>query len=224
MLKILVITNDFSPRVGGINEYVDQIVRRLPEAVVFAADWEGARAFDETYPHRVIRWRSTTLRASRDATARAIEIARAERPDLIVFGALYPLGAMGRAITNATGLPYAGWTHGVEPVMCGAPVARALYARVARGASLVTAVSEWSRAIQQRAVRRDIELLRPGIDQAAFHPGIDAEPLRARHALGDAPVIVNVARLVKRKGNDVLIRALPRLADAGVRLVVVGAG
>jgi phosphatidylinositol alpha-1,6-mannosyltransferase len=226
-LKVLVITNDFSPRVGGINDYVDQIVRRLPSAVVFAADWEGARAFDLTYPHPVVRWGSRQMKASSEVAARAIDIARAERPDVIVFGAAYPLGAIGRRITAATGVPYAGWTHGVEAVVSRAPVSAQLYARVARGAVLLTAVSEWSRRIQRRAVgKTPLELLSPGIDPVAFHAGVDAEHLRARHRLGDGPVIVSVARLVKRKGNDMVIRALPRIAEQhpGVRFVVVGNG
>jgi phosphatidylinositol alpha-1,6-mannosyltransferase len=50
--------------------------------------------------------------------------------------------------------------------------------------------------------------------------------VRDRHGLGDAPVVCCVSRLVARKGQDMLIRALPRLAQSvpGVRLLIVGGG
>jgi len=65
--------------------------------------------------------------------------------------------------------------------------------------------------------------LTPGVDTERFHPGVDGQPVRQRYGLGDRPVIVCVSRLVKRKGQDMLIRALPlirrEVPDAMVLLV-----
>jgi phosphatidylinositol alpha-1,6-mannosyltransferase len=66
----------------------------------------------------------------------------------------------------------------------------------------------------------------PGADTEAFHPGLPTQETRARHGLTDRPLIVCVSRLVARKGQDTLIRALPeirrRVPDAA--LLVVGSG
>lgn len=229
-MKVLVVTNDFPPRVGGINYYVDHIMRRFPagEVVVFAAGWPGAREHDATFPHPVIRWPANDMKPSRAVAARVIEIVRAERPDVFVFGATYPLGRIAPAVKAATGVPYAGFTHGVEVAISRAPVARSSFARVGRDATLLTAVSDWCRRIIRRVVGSNprLELLPPGIDADAFHPDVETEHLRARHALGDGPVIVCVSRLVRRKGQDVTIRALPAVAAEfpDVRFVVVGGG
>ena len=64
------------------------------------------------------------------------------------------------------------------------------------------------------------------MDVDTYHPTVDGEPVRARLGLTDRPVVVCVSRLVPRKGQDMLIRALPeirrRVPDAA--LLIVGGG
>jgi phosphatidylinositol alpha-1,6-mannosyltransferase len=66
----------------------------------------------------------------------------------------------------------------------------------------------------------------PGADVDAFRPDLDVDEIRARHGLGGRPIVVCVSRLVPRKGQDVLIRAMPdvvrRVPDAA--LLIVGDG
>jgi phosphatidylinositol alpha-1,6-mannosyltransferase len=68
--------------------------------------------------------------------------------------------------------------------------------------------------------------LTPGVDSDVFTPDADGRAVRQRYGLGDRPVIVCVSRLMPRKGQDVLIRALPRVLrrvpDAA--LLLVGGG
>uniref|UniRef100_UPI00047704F7 glycosyltransferase family 4 protein n=1 Tax=Nocardiopsis lucentensis TaxID=53441 RepID=UPI00047704F7 len=68
--------------------------------------------------------------------------------------------------------------------------------------------------------------LAPGVDTERFRPGAGGEEVRARHGLGGRPVVVCVSRLVRRKGQDTLLRAWPRvLADVpDAALLVVGDG
>ncbi len=56
-MHVFVVTNDFPPRMGGINYLVDQIMRRFPagEVTIFSSTYPGAAEFDATYPHEVIR-------------------------------------------------------------------------------------------------------------------------------------------------------------------------
>lgn len=227
-MKILVVTNDFPPRVGGINYYVDHIMRRFSsgEVVVFASSWPGAAEFDPTFPHPVIRWPHKSMQPTPAVTRRVIEVIRAEQPDVVLFGATFPLGLMGPALRRATGVPYAGFTHGVE--IGAARAARPVFGHIGRNAALLTTVSEWCRGHLRRAVgpATPIEILLPGIEQDLFHPGVDDAPIRARHQIGDGPVIACVSRLVARKGQDTVIRAMPRILAAypDARFLVVGGG
>jgi len=64
------------------------------------------------------------------------------------------------------------------------------------------------------------------VDDVEFHPGAGGGTVRARHGLEGRPLIVCVSRMVARKGQDVLVRALPlvRARVPGAALLLVGDG
>ena len=229
-MNVLVVTNDFPPRVGGVNGYVAELMRRFPagDVTVFAPDWPAAADFDATYPQRVIRWPGRGLYPTAPVRDRVEELVRDTKADVILFGAAAPLALMGRTIQKRTGVPYATFTHGVEVWAGQVPVTRGLLGSITRGAVLTMAVSEW--AIQQlRQVVGPvpgIELLPPGVDRTRFHPGVPDAEVRERHVLDDDPVILCVARLTLRKGQDKVIRAMPWVLREvpEARFLVVGDG
>jgi phosphatidylinositol alpha-1,6-mannosyltransferase len=103
-----------------------------------------------------------------------------------------------------------------------------LLRRIARGSDVMTYLGEYQRVRLERALHGLTELRRlaPGVDVDAFHPGVDGGEVRQRYGLGDRPVIVCVSRLVPRKGQDMLIRALPavRRRVPGTALLLVSGG
>jgi phosphatidylinositol alpha-1,6-mannosyltransferase len=229
-MRILLVTNDFPPRAGGIQQYCHNLVVRLPadQVLVYAPAWPGASEFDAAQPFRVVRHPTSRMLPGRQVERRAVALVREFQPRVVVFGATFPLALLAGRITRATGVPCVGWTHGVEVAVGRVPLVRGLMARVAGDLRLATAVSNWSAERVRRAVRGrcPVEWLVSGVDADAYHPGVDGRPVRDRHRLGDAPVCVCVSRLVPRKGQDVLIRAWPsvlaRVPDA--RLLLVGGG
>lgn len=224
------VTNDFSPRVGGANTYVTQLMRRLSgdEVTVFASDWPGASAFDVGYPHEVIRWPSRTMHPTVAVRHEIERLIRGLRPDVLLFGAAVPLAIMGKTVERRTGVPYATFTHGVEFWAGQLPVARELLHSATTNAALTMGVSRWAVERLREVIGPEprVELLIPGIDAVRLHPDVSDAPVRERHALDDRPVICCVARLIPRKGQDQLIRALPRIAVAlpEARLLIVGSG
>lgn len=229
-MKVLVVTNDFPPRVGGVNGYVAELMRRFPpgDVTVFAADWLDAPAFDAPYPQRVVRWPAKGMYPTAPVRDRVEELVRETGADIVLFGAAAPLALMGRSIQRRTGIPYATFTHGVEVWAGQVPVTRGLLGSVTRGAVLTMGVSDWAVQQLRQVVGPDpwIELLPPGIDRTRFHPGVSDVDVRERHGLDDHPVISCVARLTLRKGQDKVIRAMPwilrEVPDA--RFLVVGSG
>jgi phosphatidylinositol alpha-1,6-mannosyltransferase len=229
-MKVLVVTNDFPPRVGGVNGYVAELMRRFPpgDVTVFAADWPQAEPFDARFPQRVVRWPSRGMYPTAPVRDRVEELVRESGADIVLFGAAAPLALMGRSIQKRTGVPYATFTHGVEVWAGQFPVTRGLLGSVTRGATLTMAVSDWAVQQLRQVVGPEpwIELLPPGVDQTRFHPGVPDAEVRDRHGLDDHPVISCVARLTLRKGQDKVIRAMPwilrEIPDA--RFLVVGDG
>ena len=229
-MKVLVVTNDFPPKVGGINYYVANLIRHFPpgEVTVFASDWPGAEVHDAEFPHPVVRWSSDSMYPTRRVVDRVEALVRQEDADILLFGAASPLALMGRPILRRTGIPWAAFMHGVEIWVAQVPVTRGLLSLTGRKAALLMGVSQWQVELTRRAIGEGprIELVPPGIDAGRFHPAVSDEGVRDRHGLGDAPVICCVSRLTLRKGQDVVIRALPRIAEEvpDVRFLVVGAG
>ncbi len=109
------------------------------------------------------------------------------------------------------------------------PPGRVALRRIGTDADVVTAVSQYTRGRVASAFGRQcaLELLPPGVDCTAFRPdpGARAE-VRRRHRLGEAPVVLCVSRLVARKGQSTLVRALPaiRRQVPGAMLLLVGEG
>ena len=229
-MKTLLVTNDFPPKVGGVNHYTAELTRRFPsgEVIVFAPIWPGAEEFDVAFPHPVVRWGTRSMYPTAAVKERVIELIKSERPDIVLFGAAAPLAYMGAAVERRTGVPYASFTHGVELWAGQVPVTRGLLTRLARKAVLLTCVSEWAASELRQMVGPGprIELLPPGIDRERYHPGVSDAAVRDRHGLDDHPVICCVSRLTLRKGQDKIIRALPWILREipEARFLVVGTG
>ncbi|MGX6604193.1 glycosyltransferase family 4 protein [Micromonosporaceae bacterium Da 78-11] len=231
MGRTLLITNDFPPRPGGIQQFVHNLAVRQPadSLVVYASTWKGAEKFDAEQPFEVVRESTGMLLPTPAVAKRAAELARAHGCDRVWFGAAAPLGLLADGLRRTAGIERAvGITHGHEIGWAALPGARGLLRRIARGNDVLTYLGEYQRTRLDKALHglTELERLAPGVDVDAFHPGVDGSAVRRRHGLTDRPVIVCVSRLVPRKGQDMLIRALPaiRRRVPGAALLLVGNG
>jgi phosphatidyl-myo-inositol dimannoside synthase len=231
MLKLLVVTNDFPPRIGGIERYVAGLLRHLSSDItitVLTSKHPDAIAFDRAFPARVIRWAPYPLLPTPRLARAVVEQIAREQVGALAFGATFPLGMIAGAARRRTGVPIVMFTHGVEPALASLPGASALLHRIVRHATIVTVLSRWAEERIRSAVGPipRIELLRSGVDADRFRPTVSGTAIRHRYGLGAGPVIVSVARLVPRKGHDQIIRALPAIAREfpAVRVLIVGAG
>jgi phosphatidylinositol alpha-1,6-mannosyltransferase len=232
----LLVTNDFPPKVGGIQAYLWELWRRLDPstyAVLTASSHPDAAAFDAEQAERGIRIERVTSRvlAPTPGLARRIRAA-ADRvgADLVVLDPAFPLGLVGPGL----GMPYAVLLHGAEVAIPGRlPVARSVLAHVVRHATLVISAGGYPAAEARRAVRRrgmpPVVEIPPGVDLERFVPLDSSARDRARADLGlpaEGPLVVSVSRLVPRKGMDVLIDASVELAERfpGLTVAIAGRG
>jgi phosphatidylinositol alpha-1,6-mannosyltransferase len=241
-MRHLLLTNDFPPKVGGIQSYLWELWRRLPpdDVTVFTASYPGAQWWDQDQKFRVIRAREPVLLPQPFLARRARKVARRSGARAVVIDPAVPLGLIGPSL----GLPYAVVLHGAEVTVPGRlPVSRHLLARTIRNASLVIAAGNYPEAEARKALRRGangeagtgteyfppVVQIPPGVDTERFRPlpQIDRAAARARLGLPrSGPLVVSVSRLVPRKGMDTLIRAASTLAGRfpGMSLAIAGAG
>ena len=231
----LLVTNDFLPTIGGIQQFIGQVLARLDDAAVFALPHPDAAAHDATLGYPVHRATSPPDRIhgpggwmlpTDGVVAQVAAAAASHRANVLVFAAPWPLVP----IAARLGLPAVVMNHGAELVMPSRlPGIASVVRRQLRTAALLTTVSTWT-GHHLRALVGDqgppIRYLRPGVDLEVFTPAADGRAIRDRHGLGDDPTAVFVGRHVARKGIDVLVDHWPavreRVPDA--RLLVTGGG
>lgn len=238
MARTLLVTNDFPPRPGGIQSYLHALAGRMPpgELVVLASTWDRAedrlaeqRRFDAAQPFEVHRMATTMMLPTPDVVRRAAALARAHDARTVWFGAAAPLGLMAPALRRRGVSRVLASTHGHEVGWSMLPGSRQALRRIGAAADVVTTVSRYTRGRIAGALGplAALEPLPSGIDTTVFRPDPGARAaIRARHGLGDRPLVVCVSRLVRRKGQDVLVAALPRLRAAvpGAALMIAGDG
>ena len=216
MSRVLVVTNDFPPRRGGIESFVLALCERLPpdDVVVYTAAMPGATAYDAALRFPVVRDPRGTLLPT-PGVARRVEAAlRAHGCDRVVFGSSVPLGLLAPRLRRAGARRLVALTHGHEVWWARLPVTRRLLRRVGDTVDTMTYVSQWCReriapALSGEAAGRMVRLS-PGVDPDRFFPGCGGEVVRERHGIApDSPVVVCTARLVRRKGQDTLVRVWP---------------
>jgi phosphatidyl-myo-inositol dimannoside synthase len=225
-VKILLVTNDFPPRVGGIQNYLWNIYSRLDptDVVVMAPTHPGDVAWDRAQPFEVVRWPGRVYWPTSALTRRVREIAASRAVDAVAFGAMLPMNLIGSKLDR----PVIVHTHGFEVAWARVPALLQMLRRIGRNARLISVVSEYTKRFIERALPpgTPVELLRTGVDLERFTPEVDGGEVRKRIGLGGAPVVAHVSRLVPRKGQDLLIRAMPivRAEVPDAKALIVGGG
>jgi phosphatidylinositol alpha-1,6-mannosyltransferase len=226
----LLVTNDYPPRVGGIQRTLEALWRELPpdRVSVLAPDWEGAEAFDAAAPYPIFREPSTFLWPTPQLAARVDEALAETGGEAVLFGDAFPLATLGPKLARR-GTPYLVAAHGFDYWLSIVPGAHAMFRWMSSRASRVPVMCSAfiARAVRTAVPRHvPVSVLRPGADIVAFRPGLPTADLRERLGIGDRPLVVCVSRLVPRKGQDVLIRGMRRVhrrvSDAA--LLIVGRG
>ncbi len=226
----LLVTNDFPPKIGGIQSYLHELWRRLPadETVVLTTAHPDAGPFDAAQGFRIIRQDESILLPTPALVSRIDQVAAEVDADLVLLDPVWPLGFCGPQLER----PYGIVLHGAELTAPGRmPFVQLLLRRTLRGARLVVAAGGYPASEGHRVAGRAIPtaIVAPGVDTGRFVP-LDADArVAARLDLGLDPaatIVLGLSRLVPRKGFDVLVQAVHRASDMhpDLHLVIAGDG
>jgi len=227
-VRSLLVTNDFPPKVGGIQSYLWELWRRLPpeQTTVLTTPHRGAAAFDADQPFRVVRTEPSVLLPTTALRRRIDRLAGEVDADLVVLDPAVPLGLLGPRLHQ----PYGVVVHGAEITVPGrTPGGRRLLGGVLRGATVVVAAGAYPADEAERAADRGLPVVvvPPGVDVDRFVPLAPERRVEVRRRLGlavDATLVTSVSRLVPRKGMDTLVRAAAALAPQRPELTVAIGG
>jgi phosphatidyl-myo-inositol dimannoside synthase len=164
------------------------------------------------------------------AVRRLDRLAKQESVRTLHCGKCLPEGLLGLLLKSWRGLPYVCYVHGEELNLSNKSRELGwLTGRVLRGAEFVIANSRNTCQLLRsnwRLPSERIRLMYPGVDTTRFVPAPRDVHWRARFDWGDRPVVLTVGRLQKRKGHDVMLRALGAISRSipDILYVIVGDG
>jgi len=234
--NILVITNDFGPRTGGIETFVMGLLERIVDhkVVVFTSQQGDTSEYDQQWFKKfgvqVIRDRSKILLPSLRVAKRAKEIAQMNNIEVVVFGAAAPLALMAPKLRKAGAKKIIALTHGHEVWWARIFPFNLAMKRIGNSVDHLTYLGEFtrqaiSRSLSQKSIDSMVKIA-PGIDTSHFSPQADATQRRTELGLESKKIIISVGRLVHRKGQDKLIQAFPTIVREipNAHLLIVGEG
>lgn len=233
MASILLVTNDFGPRAGGIETFVIGLLERIPrgEVVVYTSSQENSESFDrkwsDQYGVEVIRDKSKILLPTPRVIRNLKREIRTKKLSKVWFGAAAPLAFSARWLRKSGAEHIIALTHGHEVWWSKVWPFSLVMKEIARSIDVATYLGEFTRsAIAPRfSDSKKLIKIAPGIDTEHFSPR-DTEELRRTLELAGRPTIISVGRLVHRKGQDRLLEAMPRIVERfpNTALVFVGEG
>jgi phosphatidyl-myo-inositol dimannoside synthase len=231
----LLVTNDFPPKIGGIQSYLWELWRRLPpdSTTVFTTPYEGSEAFDAASPVRIIRSRQKVLLPTPTVARQVLTLARSLNVTHVVLDPAVPVGLIGPWLVRQ-GLTYSVVLHGAEVTIPGRlSFTKAALGLVLRQASHVISGGQYALDEAERCAGRTLEstVIAPGVDTDRFHPlsDIDRQAVRSSAglpSLGTQPVVFTASRHVPRKGIDTLIDTCAEVAPqvGGICLAIASTG
>ena len=216
-MRALLVTNDYPPKSGGIQQYLTNLVAHSSvEFRVLGPRHPGSPSLPD-----VIRGRSSYMVPTKDVYRWVSAHIREFDPDLVVFGAPHPLAQMGPRLATSFDIPYVVIAHGAEvTIPAAAPVLRQVLRWTFREAGLVLTVSSFTAGNVADLGGGEAEVLGAGVDLSAFRPVEDSGDRQPSRRL----VIGCISRFIPRKGHLRVLAAVERLHEEGMGVEVLLAG
>ena len=236
MKRILFITNDFGPRAGGIESFIMGLIENLPKdsVVVYTSSQTETSEYDrswfEDHGVEVIRDRAKVLLPTPRVSRAVQKVAIRTGAEIVCFGAAAPLALLAKGLRRVGVDRIVAISHGHEVWWAKVFPFSLAIRRIGHSVDVLTYLGDFTKHEISKALsptsHSAMVRLAPGIDIEHFCPENGGSVFRSELNLEAKKVIVSVGRLVKRKGQDKLIEALPSIREAipNAHLLFVGQG
>jgi len=219
--KVLLVTNDLGPRAGGIETFVLGLIEGLPKdsLIIYTSSQKGDKAFDaqllEKFGAVVIRDRAKMLLPTPRITRKAVKILKQQQIKNVWFGAAAPLALMAEKLRSAGASNIVALTHGHEVWWAKIPILKSLLKKIIKDVDHLGYLGDFTKGEIAKISNQPQKFLQiaPGIDTEHFAPKSARGDLIEKYRLDGRRVIVSVGRLVHRKGQDELVKAMPKILE-----------
>jgi len=227
--KHLLVTNDFPPKVGGIQNYLYELYKRLPcdSFVVYTTPYEGSEKFDAEQEFKIIRSKEPWISSYPWMPRRINNICDLYNLERVIIDPAWPLGSIGTKIDREYGVIL----HGAELcIPAKFPLIKQRIRKTLRNSGLVISAGQYPLDAAIQCAGKDLNsvVITPGVDVSRFNP-VDAakkEQFRKQFGVKDTEILISaVSRLVPRKGFSNLVEAVNNLkTQFDIKLLIAGSG
>lgn len=241
--RFILLTNDFPPKVGGIQSYLWELFKRLdPQSyLVITTKYRNSTDFDRSKNvPKIIRLNTKLITPTPVVLRIVANQIQKYQCNFLIIDPLVPTGVIGYRLKKMMAVNYGVILHGAEATI---PTKlfylRRWSLRVLESASFIIAAGNFviDKTLENLAsvtsfkviqdIKTKTDVITPGVDVNKFHPVNRATKLRLRQELGvsqDDFILLGVSRLVPRKGFDIAIRAVGELNKTNQKLKLIIAG
>ncbi len=243
-MKTLLITIEFPPETGGIENYTYNLIKRIPNSIVLAPKIPKSQDFDNVQNFKIIRknilyhrqhWTLKNRFYSNSVgyliTTTALmwhswRTIKKEKPDIVLCSESVPVGIVLGMLHKVNNTPYIVFAHGKDILFLqNISFVKHLLKKSFKNASKVITNSNYTQnlVMELEVKETNTEIIHPCVDSDFFKP-INVLDLVEEYELSDKKIILSVGRLVERKGNDMVIKSLPEIIEEFPNLVYLIAG
>lgn len=241
-MSILILLDTFLPHEGGsINWMVNTYSRWSMDQIIFVVpQCEGAQDVDSSLPFTVLRlpmdfssWDPTlpkTFLTYMRLAFRIQQICREYQVSQIHCAKVLPEGLLAWWVCQMQAIPYLLYAHGEEILFTQTSRKYSwLLPKLYNKASAIISNSHNTQTLLTNigVAPQHIHVIHPGVDAKSFEcPAERRQGIQEQYGLGQSKVLLTVGRLQRRKGQDMVIRALPEICQQfpDVKYLIVGQG
>jgi phosphatidyl-myo-inositol dimannoside synthase len=229
-MKVLLIAENWPPRMGGIENYLTNVAKSLaPISLTVIAPESPEKVSDTSFPNvSVIRRRffwSFLKPAWLPLYLSLKNLVKRDRPDVVFCGKALFEGLPALWLKKKFGIPYVIFTYAME-IEVWAQTEQKKLETVLQNADRVVYINEITKKSLLRFGVTEKQLVKiwPGVDDRCFDEvGADVQASVLKKYGITQPYIFTLSRLIPRKGTDLLIEAM-RQGSVKAQLVVAGGG
>lgn len=222
--RVLLLTETYSPEVGGVQNYLSELMAQLSPAHTFVITkkHKNADAWDVQQKYKIVRFGVNSFFFPRWRLAyKTLEKAVVEfQPEIVVCGKALFEGRAAYLVLKKKGIPYVVMTYGMEiNTWLKHWKTKHDLLKVLKNAQSIFVINEQIKNILIKELtnngavgcEKKFVKMYPGVDDYFSQPSGDVKEIKEELGIMDKKVIVSVCRIVHRKGIDVVINAMKRV-------------
>jgi phosphatidylinositol alpha-1,6-mannosyltransferase len=215
-MKTLLFTLEYPPFHGGVANYYGSLVKYWPKPdEISVLNNNDGRLINKKLP--LLKWPPAYFILHKKI--------KQEKIQHILVGQILPLGSVAYLVSKTVKIKYSVFLHGMDLSFAIINLRKKwLAGKILKNADKIICINSYVAEMARQAfpdIKHKIIIVNPGVDGHIMHNAQNITQLKEKYNLENKIVLLSVGRLVKRKGFDMVIKAMPAVLKRIPNLVYI---